>query len=97
MSFLNITDPTKRDAIVADYLATVKRLQQRNLDEKTQDLIRHDDLKEMFDPVVESTEKSTTAITKELVPMREEMKNLNENLLQQAAAAPGKRKKKCVQ
>ena len=30
MSFFNIKDPKKRDAVVADYLATVKRLQQRN-------------------------------------------------------------------
>ena len=34
----------------------------------------------MFDPVAESTEKSTEAITEELAPMREEMKNLNENV-----------------
>ena len=32
----------------------------------------------MFEPVVESTGKSTQAITKELVPIREEMKTLNE-------------------
>ena len=41
----------------------------------------------MFYPLLESTARSTEAITKELIPMREEMKNLNENLLQQAAAA----------
>ena len=32
----------------------------------------------MFNPVVESTEKSTKAITEELAPMREEIMNLNE-------------------
>ena len=53
MSFLNIEDPKKRDAIVADYLAMVKRLQKENLYEKTQDyLVRKDELKEMFNPVV---------------------------------------------
>ena len=52
MSFLNIEDPKKRDAIVADYLEMVKRLQKENLNEKTQDyLVRKDELKEMFNPV----------------------------------------------
>ena len=80
MSFLNITDPKKRDSIVADYLATVKRLQHRDINERAQDLVRQDDNNRMFEPVVESTGKSTQAITKELVPIREEMKTLNERL-----------------
>ena len=83
MSFLNIEDPKKRDAIVADYLAMVKRLQQRNLNEKAQDLAKNDELNEMFNPVVESTKKSTEAITNELMPLQEEMKTLNERLLHQ--------------
>ena len=48
MSFLNITDPKKRDSIVDDYLATVKRLQRRDINERAQDLIRQDDLNQMF-------------------------------------------------
>ena len=70
----------KRDSIVADYLATVKRLQHREINERAQDLVRQDDLNRMFEPVIESTVKSTGAITKELVPIREEMKTLNELL-----------------
>ena len=80
MSFLNITDPKKRDSIVADYLATVKRLQHRDINQRAQDLVRQDDLNQMFEPVVKSTGKSTQAITKELAPIREEMKTLNERL-----------------
>ena len=38
MSFYRITDPKKRDAMVADYIATVKRLKQRNLNERLGDL-----------------------------------------------------------
>ena len=78
MSFLNITDLKKRDSIVADYLETVKRLQHRDINERAQDVARQDDLNRMFGPVIESTGKSTGAITKELVPIREEMKTLNE-------------------
>ena len=73
MSFLDIKDPKKRDAIVADYLATMNRIQQRNLNEKAQDLAHSDELKEMFHPIIESTKKSTKAITKELEPLQEEM------------------------
>ena len=87
MSFLNITDPRKRESIVADYLATVKRLQ--DINERAQDLVRQDDLNRMFEPVIESTGKSTQAITKERVPIREEMKTLNERL---AMATTGKMK-----
>lgn len=81
MSFLNITDPKKRDSVVTDYLKLVKELQQQNLNEKAGELTRVDNLKKLFEPVVQSTEKSTTEITKELAPLREEMRNLNENLV----------------
>ena len=80
MSFLNIKDPKKRDVIVADYLAMVKILQQRNLNEKAKDLARDENLNEMFNPVVQSTKESTEAIRRELAPLREEVKKLNENL-----------------
>ena len=42
------------------------------------DLERQDDLQAIFNPIVESTEKSTEAITKELV--RGEIKTLNDRL-----------------
>ena len=80
MYFLNITDSKKRDIIVADYLATVIRNQRRDINERAQDLVRQDDFNRMFEPVVESTGKSTEAITKEIVPIREEMKTLNGRL-----------------
>ena len=54
MSFLNITDPKRRDSIVADYLAPVKRLQHRDINERAQDLVRQYDLNRMFEPVVGS-------------------------------------------
>ena len=80
MSFLDIKDPKKRDAIVSDYLATLKRLQQKNLNEKAQDLVRRDDIERALEPVVRSTGKSTEAITKELIPIKDEIKALNKRL-----------------
>ena len=59
MYFIDIKDPEMSDAIVADYLATVKKIQQSNLNERAQDLARQNDLQTIFNPVVESTGKST--------------------------------------
>ena len=59
MSFIDIEDPKRRDAIVAEYLATVKRIQQRNVNERTQDLTREEYVNKLFKPVVKSAEKST--------------------------------------
>ena len=92
MSFLNIADPKKRDIIVKDYLTLVKELQQKNLNEKAGELARVENLKKVFEPVVQSTEKSTTAITKELTPLREEMRNLNQNLVAEQRLIGIKRK-----
>ena len=66
MSFIDIKDPKKRDEIVADYLATVRRVQQRNEDEKALGLVRQAELEKTFNPIVKATEKSTEAITKAL-------------------------------
>ena len=84
MSFYSIKNPEERDAVIADYLATKKRIQQRNMNERAQDLAHSNELQEIFHPVIQSTKKSTEAITKELVPMQEEMKNINANLQHQA-------------
>ena len=73
MSFIDITDPKKRDTIVTDYLATVRRIQQRNLNERAEDLTKKEERNELFKPIVDSTEKSTISLHKEL-------KNLNESL-----------------
>ena len=78
MFFLNIKDPQMRDAIVIDYLATVKRFQQKNLNEKAEDLARRDDIELALEQVVRSTRKSTEAITKELIPTKNEIKALEE-------------------
>ena len=94
MSFLDIEDPKKRDAIVKEYLATVKRIQQRNLNERTKHLAHSDELKEIFHPIIESTEKSTKAITKELEPLQEEMKNINENFMHTTTTTPTNQNKR---
>ena len=80
MSFLNIKDGKKRDEIVAEYLATVKRLQKRDIDERSKDLAQSEAIEQSLEPVVRSTDKSTEAITKQLIPIKEEIIALNNKL-----------------
>ena len=56
MSFLKIKNPRKRDQLVADFIATKKRIQQRNADERAGDLAKEGDLQNLFKPVIHSTE-----------------------------------------
>ena len=80
MSFLKIKDPKKRDSIVADYIDTQKRIQQRNLDERVMSLTHEEDLQNMFKPVINAAEKASTSIKKELAPIQNNLSDLNNNL-----------------
>ena len=80
MSFLNIKDPKKRDAIVSEYLATVQRLKKRNISERLNDFAKNEIIQLNAEPVVQSANESTTAITKELIPIKEQITALNNNM-----------------
>ena len=80
MSFLNINDPLKRDAIVSEYLATIKRIKNRNLEERARDFAHHEALEQSLEPVVRSTAAATQAITNELLPIKEGISALNSKL-----------------
>ena len=80
MSFMNIKDPEERDVVIADYLATVKRLQQRNLEERSDLIDRQRDLEETYEPVVANNRKMAVEIVKDLLPIKDELKGINENL-----------------
>src|SRR5688572_21246513 len=54
MSFLKITDPAKRDLIVAEFLKTKKNIQQNFLNEKLGDIGLQQELTKFFKPVVDS-------------------------------------------
>ena len=82
MSFLNITNPKERDEIVAKYLATVQRLKQRNMKERARDFLAHEAIEQSLEPVTRTTEASTNAITKELLPIKEGIEKMNASLMQ---------------
>ena len=80
MSFLNITNPAKRDAIVADYLATVQRIKQGNMKERAKDFTHHEAIEQSLQPIVRSTAASTETLTKELIPIKEGITAINARL-----------------
>ena len=81
MSFISISDPRKRNEIVQEYLATKKRIQQGNYNQRMVDLNQEDEMQKLFRPMVTSTEKSTASIKKELDPIRVELQDLNSKVL----------------
>ena len=74
MSFLNIKNPNERDKIVAEYLATIKRIQKREVDERTQGLSRERELINEYLPITKATEKVAQAVINELEPFKEALK-----------------------
>ena len=76
MSFLNIKDSFKRDKTVKEYLNTIKRIKNRNLQEKAYDFANHEMFEESLEPVVRATATSTDAITKELIPIKDQLEQL---------------------
>ena len=80
MSFINISDPRRRDEIVKSFLATRHRIKQENLKEKIGDLAKAEDTKQMFDPIIKSNIKAAEEISKDLVPIRKELENLNQEI-----------------
>ena len=76
MSFLDIEDTFQRQKHIKEYLATVKRIKNRNLQERAQDFANHEMLEESLEPVVHATAASTEAITKELIPIKDQLEQL---------------------
>ena len=73
-SFMDIKDPEERDTKIADYLATVKRLQKRNLEERSDLIDRQRDLEETYEPIVASNQKMAQDVIEDLIPIKEELK-----------------------
>ncbi len=80
MSFINITDPHKRDEIVKSFIATRKRIRKRDLEEKIGDLSQSEDRQKMFEPIIQSNIQAAEEIGKDLVPIRKELEHLNQEL-----------------
>ena len=76
MSFLKITDPTKRDFIVIEFLKTRENIQQNFLSERVGDLSTQYELSKLFKPVTDVQKHLKEGLVSELKPNREGMKHL---------------------
>lgn len=76
MSFIDIKDPKKRDQIVADYVATIRNIQQRNENEKTLGQFQQQQLEKTFEPIIKAGEKSTEQIIKKIEPLQNELETV---------------------
>jgi len=94
MSFYRIEDPAKRNQLVKDYIATAKRLRDRSLNERLGQLNHESESFNTFNPILQANEKSTTAITNELVPIKQEIQELNKQITEERNGIIHGRKRK---
>ena len=78
MSFLKISDPLKRDAIVKEYLELKKNIRDNFLSERIGEQQLQTDLSKFCRPITETQKATTREITEELKPIREGIEKLPE-------------------
>ena len=91
MSFLNIKDLRKRDAMVKDFLATTKRIKKRNLEERSDFIDHQEQLEQEYEPIVASNKEMAESITEQLIPIKQDLNQLNA-LIARPKAIPRPRK-----
>ena len=80
MSFLKISDPLKRDAIVKEYLELKKKIRSNLLSERIGESQLQTDLSKFYRPITETQKTTTREITEGLKPISEGLKPIREGL-----------------
>ena len=80
MSFLKISDPTKRDQTVKEYLELKKNIRDNLLSERTGEQQLQTELTKFYRPITESQKATMKEITEGLRPIRESMEKLPQAL-----------------
>ena len=78
MSFLKISDPLKRDAIVKEYLELKKKIRSNFLSERIGEQQLQTDLSKFYKPITETQKATTREITEGLKAIREGIEKLPE-------------------
>ena len=78
MSFLKISDPLKRDAIVKEYLELKKKIKSNFLSERIGERQLQTDLSKFYKPITETQKATAREITEGLKPIREGIEKLPE-------------------
>ena len=76
MSFLKISDPAKRDAIIKEYLELKENIRDNLLSERTGELELQTDLSKFYRPITETQKATAREITEGLKPIREGIEKL---------------------
>ena len=84
MSFLNISDPVKRDLIVKGYLDLKKNIRDNLLSERTGEQQLQTEVSKFFKPISETQKATAREITEELKPIKEGIENLPQAITFQA-------------
>ena len=80
MSFLKISDPLKRDAIVKEYLELKKNIRDNFLSERIGEQQLQTGLSKLYKPITETQKATTREITEGLKPIKEGIEKLPENI-----------------
>ena len=81
MSFLKISDPSKRDTIVKEYLELKKNIRDNLLSERIGELQLQTDLSKFYKPITETQKATTREITEGLKPIKEGIEKIPEAIL----------------
>ena len=76
MSFLKIKDPSKRDALFAEYLKTKKKIQNHFRSERLGEESLYEDFGNIFKPITEQQKKSSEEIVSRFAPLQEAIENM---------------------
>ena len=80
MSFLKISHPAKRDAMVKEYLELKKNIRDNLLSERTGELELQTDLSKFYRPITETQKATAREITEGLKPIREGIEKLPQTI-----------------
>ena len=76
MSFLKITDPSKREAMIKDYIETRKRIKSNMIAKKVGEMELQTDLSKFYRPITETQKATTKGTIEELKPISQSLKVL---------------------
>ena len=77
MSFLDINDPTKRMALVDEYVKAMKTIRQRSMVNREMKLAIGEDLQTLFHPIVSATKLAAEKTVEEMVPVKYALEDID--------------------
>ena len=81
MSFLNISDPVKRDLIVKENLETKRNIRDNLPSKRTREQQLQTDLSKFYKPITERQKATAREITEGLRPIKEGRENLSQTIV----------------